>query len=793
MNCTKCSLYKTAQSVCLLGQGPKPAKVMFIGEAPGHREDDINKPFQGDAGKILDEIFQAIGIQRSKVYITNTVRCRPPKNRKPKAPEIKACRVWLEYELDKVKPDYIVLLGAIALKNFPELKKASISSVRGRFFQIDGYSIFPTYHPAAVLYDENKKAVLRVDLENFWNAVNGKNVTQKNGFNPRLVESKSDLEACYADLQQTKVIALDIETESLNPWGADQITMIGLGTRTTQWVIPLQHKDSEFCKLLNKPKLFRNLGRILADKKVVAQNGKFDTLWIKVKYGVDIKVSHDTMIMSYLLDENTPNNLKFLASTYFGAPDYDLTTDQKKGSAPLKMLAEYNANDVYYTRKLFFLFWKKMNLDFRLMNFYRHVMMPAVEVFREIEYNGIYAQPQMLSDLKDYLAKELKKVSRKLKKYGDINWNSPQQVANLLFDKLELKPLDYTETGNPSTAESVMKRLAKKHEVAAHILKYREYFKQANTFVSSWENKALDNRLHPTFNLIKVWEREESKGTVTGRLSCTNPNLQQVPRDPKLRSILQAPEGWTFVEADLSQIELRIVAMLSGDPAMKLAFQTGQDIHIKTAEMVSGRHMSDFSGFEAKEWRKKAKAVNFGLVYGMGVDGFLVYARDKYEVEFSYDEGEEIRERYFRTYKGLRPWYKRQIRLARLNGYVRCLSGRTRHLPNINSSNKGLRSYAERQAINSPVQGFASDITLMAAIEIHQTFTRDVVRLVGTVHDSILMEVRNDFLEGVVHKVHEIMKNPKLFETLGITPTVPVLAEVSVGAWGSGIKQEDLK
>ena len=791
MACERCRLHNTAQSVCLLGQGPIPCDVMFIGEAPGKREDDINKPFQGEAGEILDELFASIGISRKSVYITNTVRCRPPSNRKPKAPEIKACSYWMEKELERVNPKYIVLLGGTAMRNFKELGRESISSIRGRFFKIGDYSVFSMFHPASVLYDDKKKAILKVDMENFWKVAKGKKAPIKERFNPIIVDSDKELRNCYEDLEANKIISLDIETEGLSPWGTERIVILGLGTRTVQWVIPINHDGTLYCKTLDKPRMFRRLASILNERKVVTHNGKFDTLWIKVKYGVDIKVRHDTMIMSYLLDENTPNGLKYLASTYFGAPDYDISKEQKTGGASLKDLAEYNANDTYYTRKLMFLFLEKMSEDERLLRFYRKVMIPAIEVFREIEYNGVYVDQKKLDEVDEYFKTQLQDVRRKLKKHGDINWNSTQQIADLLFNQMKIKPLEMTENRKYSTSESVMKRLAKEHDIASLILKYREYFKNSSSFIGSWKDKSVDHRLHPTFNLIKVWDRKDSKGTVTGRLSCDHPNLQQVPRDPRLRSVLQAPKGWSFVEADFSQIELRIVAMISGEPAMKLAFQTGVDIHIKTAIIISGKDMSGQEGFEAKEWRKKAKATNFGFVYGMGVDTFLDYARDKYDVIFAYDEGEVIREKFFTTYSGLRPWYKRQIRMARLNGYVRCLSGRIRHLPDIHSDNKAMRSYAERQSINSPVQGLASDITLMSAVEIHETFSRDIVRLVGTVHDSILMEVRNDYLDRVVTKISKIMRSPRLLEELDIHPTVPIMAEVSVGPWGSGIARKE--
>lgn len=788
MKCNRCELYKTAQSVCLLGRGPKPCNVMLVGEAPGKREDDINKPFSGQAGEVLDSLLHEAGVKRKDVYITNAVRCRPPKNRKPKASEIKACSYWMDYELKEVNPKYVMLLGGVALKIFSELRKDSITTVRGRFFKIGDYQVFPTFHPASVLYDENKRAILKVDWENFWKAVRDDRVENKPRFNPITVDTKDCLSRCLQDLRDNQVISFDLETGSLNPWSNNLTVMAGFGTRNNQWVIPLNHRE---CRLrIPEAKLFRELAGILNDKKVITQNGKFDTLWVKVKYGVDIKISHDTMIMSYLLDENTPNGLKFLASTYFGAPDYDISKEEKTGAGQLATLVEYNANDVYYTRRLFFLFRDKLRDDNRLWRFYKHVMIPAIEVFREVEYNGIYLDPQRLKELEETLIKGLQKVSRKLSKYGSINWNSTQQVADLLFNQMDIKPLAYTSTGNQSTAEPVMKRLARDHEVASLILKYREFFKSSSTFVSSWKEKAESNRLHPTFNLIRIYEREGSKGTVTGRLSCTNPNLQQVPRDPKLRSVLQAPEGWTFVEADLSQIELRIVAMLSGDRAMKSVFQTGGDIHTKTAIEISGVDLSGQKGFEAKEWRKKAKATNFGFVYGMGVEKFIDYARDKYEIDFSWEEGEQIRERFFTTYKDLRPWHEKQKRIARINGYVRCLSGRIRHLPDIESPDKALRASAERKAINSPVQGLASDITLMAAIEIHNKSPHDKVRIVGTVHDSILLEVKNEYLDRALPKIKSVMEKPQLFDTLGLNPTVPIIAEVSVGPWGSGIKKE---
>lgn len=787
-SCKRCNLYKKAQSVCLLGQGPTPCDIMVIGEGPGKREDDINKPFQGAAGGVLDELFGKVGISRKKVYITNAVRCRPPSNRKPKISEIKSCSYWLRKELAMIKPKYILLLGATAIRAFPELGKDSITRLRGRFYNIGGYEVFPTFHPAATLYDNTKEAILKMDLVRFVEATKKKKLKTNPGFNPQIIDSFTRLHECYQDIEDNKIVSLDLECQSLDPWHGDKIVMVGIGTKLNQWIIPLHHEESKFRP--KKVMLFKKLKRLLKDKKVVGQNGKFDSKWILIKHGVRIDFTEDTMLMSHLLDENTPNGLKYLASLYFGVPDYDITVEQKTGGGSLSDIAEYCAKDVFYTRKLYFQLSKELKKDSRLWDFYKYVMVPAMMVYRDIEYNGIYLDEDQMDKVEVRLTKQLNDSYNKLKQYGDINWNSPKQVSKLLFEELGLKPLEATKTGF-STSESVMKRLSRKHKAPRQIVRYREASKGIGTFLNGWRGKMVGERVHPTFNLIKIWTKDKSVGTVTGRPSAENPPLQQTPRDPELRSVARAPEGWEFLEADFSQIELRIVAMLSGDKAMKRAFQLREDIHVKTAIMVSGRDRSGEEGFDAKEWRKKAKAVNFGFVYGMGVDTFLRYARDKYDVIFTREEGEIIRDAYFKWYNGLRPWYKRQIRMARLNGYVRSLSGRIRHLPNINSEDDYIRSYTERQSINSPVQGLASDFTLMSAIEINSVFSKDVLKMVGTVHDSILMEVKKEHVKKVIPQIREIMTSPKLFKKLNIEPTVPIEVEISVGPWGTGIKEDE--
>jgi len=213
-------------------------------------------------------------------------------------------------------------------------------------------------------------------------------------------------------------------------------------------------------------------------------------------------------------------------------------------------------------------------------------------------------------------------------------------------------------------------------------------------------------------------------------------------------------------------------------------FLSGEDIHLKTARAVSHEDVSKLSPFEQKEWRKKAKAINFGFLYGMGARKFQEYARDKYEIDFTLEESAQIRERFFKTYPGLQPWYKKQERFVRLNSYVKGLTGRVRHLPLINSDDDYEQHSAIRQAINSPVQGFASDMTIMSVIDISRMMPH--VKIVGTVHDSILMEIPNDMVEESLVYIKKIMESPPTLKKLGVTHLpLPIKVDIKTGNWGA--------
>lgn len=637
---------------------------------------------------------------------------------------------------------------------------------------------------------------------------------------------------------------VDVETKTYDP---AKVVSIGFGVKGRQYVLPVQAEAWECPFPLDVIEtMLEEITDLLEDCIVVGHNGKFDFLWLWVHFGLKWfeMFAFDTMLAHYMLDENDFHSLDHLAKKYFGADDYDVPLPLKQGKkGTLKDHAKYLAKDVLYTLELREPLLNELRKEGDVKLVFDHIMMPCARLFTEVEFDGVCVDMSKMAAAEKHLLNEMHSAKTRLDKWAKINWGSSQQLAKLLFGKkrdggLGLDIIDKTPKGAPSTNESVILRLD--HPLAGDLIKYRGAKQQYNFFIKGWKPylHQLGGAwfLHPSFKL---------HGTVTGRLSCEHPNLQQVPRDVRIRQLITAPKGYTLVEADLSQIELRIAAELAQEKTMLSAFHKGIDVHWLTATRElerggGGKHVKTIiRTAEAylkkqgkpkklrfadamqiviekvspavaedlqKEWgetdpemlwkeiRKKAKAVNFGYLYGMWWKKFKIYARDNYGVIIDDEQAQESREFFFATFPGFEKWHSRQRRFANMNGYVRSLSRRKRRLPRaMDRSDTPERREAERQAINSPVQSFANEINLMAAIQLRKEFGRNTVRLCGTVHDSLLLWVKNEHIAKVTERLLVIMTRPQLFDKFEIELGVPICAEAKVGAWGTGISFERWK
>jgi len=782
-SCKLCNRYASAPLVCVMGQGPVPCDIMIVGEAPTIYRSDLTKPFSGNAGRLLDRILMENGISRENIYMTNVIHCAAPENESPSQAEIKACKVHLQKEIDEVKPKYIILLGAVALKGVLGKGASGIMDLHGNPIEKDGITYLPAFHPAAALRDPKKEAPLKADLKKFFQIING-TWKPSTGLNLTVVRTKEQFGDMIHDLTQSPVIGFDLETSGLDQWEPDgKVNCIGLsrfadektleGER--QFVLPLGTGDGPFKTHEEMRAAIEAITKTAVGKKVITQNGKFDNLWLRVKYGLRMPITYDTMMAAHLLDENSPCGLKYQAKIYLNAPHYDIDSETKKGEANNETMYEYCGYDVLYTLRLYKYQKPQLLNDQETLRIFKHLMMPAFAAFEDIEYQGVFVHTERLASLEVLLKDRLKECGDKLEALAPgVNWNSPKQVAKILFEDWGLTPLELTKSGAPSTAEGILQRLSGQHEGIDLLLKHREVSKQVSSFIEGWKKfLGPDSRMHPNFKL---------HGTVTGRISCSDPNLQQVPRDKAIRTLIGAPPGYKFLECDYSQVELRIAAMISGDKTMLEIFNDPNgDIHRSTAAVVTGKDPKDVT----KDERKKAKAVNFGFLYGMSAKKFMEYARDKYQTTLTPEEAKDFRDRFFAKYSGLPMWHQRQRVYVRQYGCVKGPNGRIRHLPDIMSPDESVRAQAERNAINSPVQGFGSDMTMMAVIALHSMFKPEELRIVGTVHDAILMEVREDLADKILDIIRPVIEHPPLLDKFGVEIPLPIVTDAKWGDWGS--------
>lgn len=736
---------------------------------------------------------------------------------------MKACSPYLQDELNSVKPKYVLVLGASAVKHV--CKVAKLTENVGKIIERDGISYMPCFSPAYVLRDPSKEVEYRKVLRRFGDLVRGHE--EEAWVEPRIrVVDRSNLDEFMEKFDQVEEFVSDLETSGLDWYNKDSyINCAGFylpGTHPENdpevWVLPIRKAPTLPSEA--QVKLLKWMES--RKKKVTNQNWKFDSLWYHSKMGVSFYNEHDTMLMHYNLDENSPHGLKENSRLFLNAPDYDLTTAEKKGNVEASKLFTYCGRDCYRTWKLRKLFRKELMRDKETRNIYDFLTMPASRMYEDIEREGHYVNLARRAEVKAELEVKLSDTQEALNKLlgKPINWNSSKQVGEALYGTLGLTPTVFTDKGAPSSGEQALAELGD-HPIVKLLTDYRSHQKMLSTYIDGWDEYMVGPYLYLGTKL---------HGTVTGRYSS---RLHQVPRDGIIRNLIEAPDGWTFVQADLSQAELRIVAITSGDPELIRCYQEGVDVHWRTTIGVlrMGGNPKDLAiarrtvevyfkqrgqpemmpetvggilgvmeeiGHDAcieinkhwKEKRKHSKGINFGYVYGMGAKKFCEYALVNYGWHVELRESSEIRDGFFGTYASLPNWHERQRQLVRMDGHVRSLSGRKRRLPGIWSADKGVQAEAERQAINAPVQGFIGDLKVMGMLSIYHNlqlpFKGERLRIKGEVHDSILLWVKTEHLDTMLPRIKRCMEHPEWLDMFNINLPVPIVADLEIGTWGAG-------
>lgn len=499
------------------------------------------------------------------------------------------------------------------------------------------------------------------------------------------------------------------------------------------------------------------------DVKFVFQNGKFDSLFIEEKAGITLPLDEDVMILQYCLHMGQRKGLDDIIKQEFGIDSWDIPLKDKMVASEKSVY--YHKMDLEMTWKAYLSLREKVRKIPRIEKLYTKLAMPSFRVYREVEKNGIYVNIEKYKKVYiDYETKYLE-LGEKLKSFSDINWDSSKQLAKYLYGTMKMPVFGKTDKGAPSTNATVLKRLADAgFEIAKILIEYK-FYKQAMTmFLYPWYEAMHEGRIYPSFNIDTVR---------TGRTSSSGPNLQQVPRDVNLRSIFTAPSGSVFMEIDHSQLELRIASHIMNERTMIEAYNNDEDLHTKTARQIVGHEPS-------KDERNMAKPVNFGFLYGMSADSYPDYAYSNYGQEVTKEQGKLFRDSFFKTYPDLQLYYAIQENTCKdpTVGGAMTLFGRFRPLPELFSSDWGTRQYGVRCSINTPTQSAGSDILISGMIEVFEKMTPKGVKIVGTVHDSILLEIPKDGKEEETFaEIRYILEHPELLKEFDIELKVPLKIE----------------
>jgi DNA polymerase-1 len=588
---------------------------------------------------------------------------------------------------------------------------------------------------------------------------------------------QTELDRWIGRLQDAALFAFDTETTSLDYMQAEIVGVSFAVEPGEAAYVPLAHCYPGAPDQLDRDKVLEQLRPLLEspERLKVGQNLKYD-MSVLARYGIEMRgIAFDTMLESYVLNSTaTRHDMDSLANRYLSHNTIKYEEVAGKGArqlrfdqVPLEQAGPYAAEDAEVTLRLHRQLWPQLEAEPSLKNLFEQLEMPLVPILSRIERTGVRIDATMLATQSNQLATRMGELELKAYEIAGRNFNlgSPKQIGQIFFEELELPVIAKTPKGAPSTAESVLQELAEQgFELPAIILEHRGLSKLKSTYTDKLPLMVdpESRRVHTSYHQAVA---------ATGRLSSSDPNLQNIPvRSEEGRRIRQAfvPEpGYRMLAADYSQIELRIMAHLSGDEGLLNAFANGQDIHRATAAEVF-----DADSLEAvtAEQRRSAKAINFGLIYGMSAFGLAK------QLGIERSAAQQYVDLYFHRYPGVKAFMDSIREDAAEKGYVETVFGRRLYLPDINARNQPRRAAAERTAINAPMQGTASDIIKRAMLRVDRWIREESppVRMIMQVHDELVFEVRDDFLDQAAHRIREMMESAAQLK-------VPLVVDVGSG------------
>lgn len=801
--CRSCPIARPAQVT-----RPQASDIAIVIDFPTYQDTARDRFLEGDSGTLARRTLGAFGIDVDECYVTSALNCRPAKDKKGALKNaMLSCRQRLVEELLEVGPRKVLSLGPIgfsALRSAPD--NYPITKARGRWHSCFGMDVLATFSPVTLMGAFEYFRDFVWDVQKF--------ATTEPEPTPRvemwIPDSVNEAVATFDYLSGASFVSLDIESTGLSPY-RDDLLAVGLGVLfedSTDGVCVVLDKD-----ILGSKAVWQAISVLLSreDQATVMHNAKFDLKWLKSmleEMDIEYLPRHveDTMLLNYCLDERPmgqfqSHSLKNMARVRCDAPDYDIqmgkwlkawaVANEPQREKLRERMRTYLALDCYYTARLFMQLPDEVaeeSID--LLSLYSNLLMPGSLALCDIESHGVAIDRTFYEETwKDLQTRAAPVLARVREETGDpeFNPNSPPQVKKYLYDQEGLPILRTARRGKlqeGATSKPVLKMLKKRFpeytEVIDDILEYRNLIKTAGTYIKGMLERADDDdRIRGDFL---------QHGTSTGRLSSANPNLQNIPETShtkiEIRNGFVAPPDFVLLNADYSQLELRLAAHLSNDENFCRVFIEGRDPHQEVAYAFFDKPEDEVSPYE----RYMAKCVNFGVAYGRGAESIALGPEMEYVEEiggkrWTVEQVKEFFTAYFDHFPQFLEWCEDQKHYAYTHQYVESPMGRRRRFPLILRSDGGA---VGRQAVNTPIQGTASDFTFSALIRIHRRLCelndlvgRVVAFIVSTVHDSLLIECHRKYVKKVTAIVYEEMENVPL------TCAVPFEAEVKVGTrWG---------